>query len=660
MPEPLIWAFWLFVAGLLASLVRLTGPARWLIALGAAVGVWGAASGLPAGGGVLTLPIDFFDQPVRLHFAPEALWLIAFGLVPAALAVALCTPLRAARPGWLTGAALSLIGALGVFGLQDGYSFLIAWELMSLGGAVMLLAERTSVAAGRSTLYMLALLEVGTVAILLAVLLLAHGARGSVDFTEFAASAATSPTGVRVFIGVLLLFGLGAKLGLLPFYEWFPGAYGSGSGASGALLSGVVLNAAFFALSRGLIGWLPGGSTGIFGLGVLVTAIGVLSSILTALYAFQQDDWRRLLSFSSAENAAIAVAALGASLIFRADGQSALAGLAWTVAILHLSGHALAKGGMFLSSDGVYAASGSYHLAQHGWLRTTSFVFGIGALFATMSLAALPPQIGFVTEWFTFQTMFQGFHLASFGGRLTLALAGAGLALTAAVAFATFVKAFGIGLLGDGHRPKSPHVGPGYDAAVLLLGLAVLVSAVALPVWLRGLDAADALQFGAPIAHTLASGWILVPLTDTFAFISPSKLVIVMPLLAIVPLLLLLNARRFAVRRAPVWYGGLREDAQHAATTSLTFSNAMRTFYSFIYRPTLDTAREHRAVAYFIHKLEVEHDIADFFGPRLFTPVRHAVWRVAGWLRALQSGDLNFYLALLGALLVVILALTLR
>ncbi len=660
MPDGLIIAFWLWVAALLAALARWTPVARALLALGAAVGVWGAASGLPAGGGVLTLPIALAEQSVRLHYPPEALWLMAFGLVPAALAAALCTPLRASRPGWLAGAAIALIGALGVFGVQDAYSFLIAWELMSLGGAVMLLAERTSPAAGRATLYMLALLEVGAVAILLALLLLAADAHGSVDFAAFAASAAGMSTGLRVFVGLLFLFGFGAKLGLLPFYEWFPGAYASGSGASGALLSGVILNAALFALSRSLIDWLPAGSGGLLELGIVVTAVGVLSSILAALYAFQQDDWRRLLSFSSAENASIAVAALGASLIFRADGQPSLAGLAWTVAILHLSGHALAKGGMFLTSDGVYSAGGSYRLAQHGWLRTTSLAFGIGALFATMSLAALPPQIGFATEWFTFQTVFQGFHLASLGGRLTLALAGAGLALTAAVALATFVKAFGIGLLGDGHRPKSPHVGSGYNVAVLLLGLAVLGSSVALPVCLPALDPASALKFGAPIAHTLASGWLLVPLTDTFAFISPSKLVIVMPLLAIVPLLLLLNARRFAVRRAPVWYGGMRERPQHTATTSLTFSNAMRTFYSFIYRPTLDTAREHRAVAYFIEKLEFEHDIADVFGPALFAPLRRAVLRIAGGLRALQSGDLNFYLALIGALLIIILGLTLR
>jgi hydrogenase-4 component B len=658
-PEPLIATFWLWTAGLAAALARLPAAARWLIVLGAAAGIWGVAVGLPQGGGDLLLPISLADQSVRLHYVPEALWLMAFGLVPAALAVGLCSPVRRARPGWLAGAALSLIGALGVFGLQDGYSFLIAWELMSLGGAVMILSERTSLSAGRSSLYMLALLEVGAVAILLAILLLGQGA-GSLAFEGFAASAAASSTGLRLLIGLLFLFGFGAKLGLLPFYEWFPGAYGNGSGASGALLSGVVLNAAFFALSRALTDWLSASTHGLFGLGVLVTAVAVVSSILAALYAFQQDDWRRLLSFSTAENAAIAITGLGASLLFRSDGLASLAGLAWMVAVLHLSGHSLAKGGLFLAADGVYAASGSYELAQRGWLRTTSFVFGIGALFATMSLAALPPQIGFVTEWYTFQTVFQGFHLASLGGRLVLALAGAGLALTAAVAFATFVKAFGVGLLGDGQRRRSARVGPRYDAAVLLLGLAVLASAVGLPVWLRGLESADLVQFGAPVAQAMVSGWLLVPLTDTFAFISPSKLVIVMPLLAILPLLLLLTARRHGVRRAPVWYGGMREDPQRAATTSLTFANAMRTFYSFIYRPTLDTAREHRAVAYFIHKLEFEHDIADVFGPTLFTPIRRLIWRFAGWLRALQSGDLNLYLGVIGALLVIILALTLR
>jgi hydrogenase-4 component B len=659
-PEALVAAFWLWIAAMLLAFLRWSALARLLMGVGALAGIVGVLGVLPHGTPVMRLPIHLGEQAVRVHYSPEALWLLGFGLVPATLAAWIASPVATARPAWLIGAGLSLIGALGVFGLQDGYSFLIAWELMSLGGATMLLSERLSLGAGQSTLFMLALLEVGTIAILLAILLLAQAANGHIDFFVFAAGAQTLSPALCVFAGVLLLVGFGAKLGLLPFYEWFPGAYSAGSGASGALMSGVVLNAAFFALSRGLIDWLPGSGAGLFGLGVTVTIVGVLSSILAVLYAFQQDDWRRLLSFSSAENASIAVASLGASLVFRSEGQGALAGLAWTVAVLHLSGHALAKGGLFLCADGVYSAGGSYRLAQRGWVRNAGLAFGVGALFATMSLAAMPPQIGFVTEWFTFETLFQGFHLSTLGGRLTLALAGAGLALTAAVALATFVKAFGIGLLGANDASVRTHIGARYGLAALLLGLTVLAAAVGMPIWLQGLNEADISQFGAGSAAAMSSDWLLVPLTNKFAFISPSKLMIVTPLLAILPLLLLLNGCRFAVRRTRVWYGGMRENPRRSSTTSLTFANAMRTFYSFIYRPTLDTAREHRAVSYFVRKLEFDHDVAEVFRPNLFTPIRHAVWRLAGRLRALQSGDLNFYLALIGALLIVILALTLR
>jgi hydrogenase-4 component B len=672
MPELLVAAGLLWISGLILALLRIATAARVLIALGAVAALAGACSSLTrAAPAAFVSALAVAGHPVRLQYPPESLWLMGFGLLPAAFATALSSPVRAAGPGWLAGVALSLIGALGVFGLQDGYSFLIAWELMSLGGAVMILSERLSPTSGISTLYMLALLEVGTVAIMLALLILARSAGDSMSFTDFPGGAQGMSGMLRAVVGLLLLLGFGAKLGLLPFYEWFPGAYATGSGASGAIMSGVVLNAAFFALSRGLVDWLPGGSGNwLFGLGIVVIVCGVLSSVLAVLYAFQQDDWRRLLSFSSAENAAIATTVLGASLVFREDGHADLAGLAWTVAMLHLAGHALAKGGLFLCADGVHEASGGYRLAQRGWLKAAGLAFGVGALFTAMSLAAMPPQIGFASEWLVFQTLFQGFHLSTLGGRLVLALAGAGVALTAAVGFATFVKLLGIGLLGSGEHPGvqmgdaeprgARRPGKRYGWPVLLLGLAVLIAAAGLPIWLGALDQPNVARFGAHSAQAMSRGWLIVPLTDKFAFISPSKLAVALPLLAIVPLLLALNLRRHAIRRTRVWYGGMREDALRAATTSLTFANAMRVFYSFIYRPTLDTSRAQQAVNYFLRKLEFDHAIADVFGPLLFTPIRRSVWRLAGRLRALQSGDLNFYLALIGGLLIIILGLTMR
>ena len=114
------------------------------------------------------------------------------------------------------------------------------------------------------------------------------------------------------------------------------------------------------------------------------------------------------------------------------------------VDLLHLAGHALAKGGLFLTADGVYLATGSYLIRLSALAMRTSWVFGESALYAAISLAAVPRQAGFVSEWHVFQTVFQGLHLPDLVGRQVLALAGAGLALTIAVAWATLIREFGI------------------------------------------------------------------------------------------------------------------------------------------------------------------------------------------------------------------------
>ncbi|MBU6463491.1 MAG: hydrogenase 4 subunit B [Proteobacteria bacterium] len=650
----------LLVAALLwiiAAVVGLCGASaisRIALTVGSAAGALAAIVTLPDGSQVIALPGQLAGDSLSFSIEPHALWLMGFGLIPAGFACALASPSPTGKRGWLFGAAISLLGALGVFGLQNGAALLIAWETMSLGGAVMILSENLDRARGRTVLFMLALLEVGAVALLLAIAIL--GVRNSsLDFTQFDANANGLSQSFQIGIGLLFLIGFGAKLGLLPFYEWFPGAYGSGSGASGAIMSGVVLNAAFFALSRALTNWLPVAPTdGSPILSVSVIVVATLSAILTILYAFQQDDWRCLLSFSSAENASIAVVALGAAMLCRTYQLNDLAGLAWTVALLHLAGHALAKGTLFLAADGLRRADGGYHIAHSG--AGSHWMLGVGALLAGMSLAAMPPTAGFVSEWFVFQTVFQGFHLPNLGGRLVLALTGAGLALTAAVAFATFVKVIGLGILGRDTSRRVLIRRP-YSGSIGFLGLSVLALGVGMPAWLGALNTASLRQFGVAVSPQMHDGALLVPLTAKFAFISPSLLILVMPLLALIPVIFILISHRRPIRRTAVWYGGLSPNPLQASTTALSFSNAMRTFYSFVYRPTANTERD--ADGYFVKKLVFEHDVAPIFGPLLFQPTVSAVGHLAAKLRLLQSGHLNFYLSLIGLLLLLVLGLTL-
>lgn len=659
--ELILAAFLLWLAAaVLSPLRRAQAIVKFLLTAGCVIGVVGCVLALPGAMPRIEFPFALASHPVEFTLAPAGLWLLGFGLVPAAFACWLGSPLTTKPGAWWAGVSCSLMGALGVFGLQDGMSMLSAWEVMSLGGALMLAGEHAASGDGKPILFMLALLEVGAVALLLAILFLDHVSAG-IGFGRLAAHASSTSSLISWIAGVALLIGFGAKLGLMPFYEWFPRAYGAGSGATGALFSGVVLNAAFFALSRGWNSWLgiSADSGAAFGLGIVAIAAGVVSAVLAILFAFQQDDWRTLLSYSSAENASIAVAMLGVTVLFRSDGLATLAGLAWTVALLHLAGHSLSKGALFLTADSIHASAGNYDIVQRGWIKTCGLLPGLGAVFAAMSLASIPPQAGFVSEWYVFQTVFQGFHLSPYMGRLALVLAGAGLALAAAVSLATFVKLIGLGLLGMPDREHARPLPRRNAIAIAVLGFSVLAVAVGAPLWLNALatGAQDLFHVNSPQA--MVSGWLLVPLTEKFAFISPSKLVIVMPLLSTIPLLLLWVSKRRPVRRAAIWFGGLTADGREAMTTPLTFSNAMRTFYSFIYQPTTSTEREHEVREYFIKRLVFSHDVTDVFDRHLFEPATRFVEWCADRLRALQSGNLNFYLALIGALLIAILALTL-
>jgi formate hydrogenlyase subunit 3/multisubunit Na+/H+ antiporter MnhD subunit len=644
----------------LAALFEPSGRlARAGIALGCAAGIGACLMILPGTLAVVPLGFCVGDTPVQFQLDAGGCWLLLFGLIPALFASGISTTAssRSSTRCWLAGLAMTLLGVLGVFGLQDAMSFLIAWEVMSVGGAVMILGERLAQNAGGPTLFMLALLEVGAVSVLFALLLLGNHA-GSYAFSSLALTQTWS-TGGTLIIGLLLLFGFGAKLGMLPFYEWFPAAYGSGSGATGVIFSGVVLNGAFYALARGVLEWLPHTGGWAMSVAIIMIAVGVLSAILTIFMAFQEEDWRRLLSLSSAENAGVAVGVLGTSLLLAVIGLRGPAALAWIVCLLHLAGHSLAKGTLFLTADGVYTVNDSYLIRQTGLLRNTSVFFGVGALFAAMSLAALPPQSGFVSEWYVFQTLFQGMQSDAIAARLTLALAAAGLALVVAVALATFAKLFGIGLLGDGHTEPT-HLSWVRCGTVFILGLCVLGLAVGMPWWVQALGPASQSLFGVNAPGTMKADWLLVPLNGHFAFISPSKLIIAGPLLALIPTALFLISRRaFHYRRVPVWSGGRREDARQIATTSLAFSNALRTFYGFIYGPTHNLEREYDHGPYFVKRLIFNQEVAPIFGPYLFSPLVRLVRKAADKVSILQSGYLNFYNALIGALLVLILGLAL-
>ena len=343
-----------------------------------------------------------------------------------------------------------------------------------------------------------------------------------------------------------------------------------------------------------------------------------------------------------------------------------LAGLAWTVALLHLAGHALAKAAMFLAADGVYRAAGDYTLVQRGILARSSWVFGLGALFAAMSLAAMPPQAGFVSEWYLVSDLFPGLPSQQFGKPADGGCCRSRPGAHSGDRLCDLHQSFRYRPPRSRRTATFPPVPIETSVAIGMLGIARAGAGR------RHAGLADgsrtevvSADFGSDAAARMHDGWLLVPLTAKFAFISPSKLIIAMPLLALIPIaLLLLSMRRKRAFRARSGMAGANR-TRHARPPRRSPSR-MLCGHSIASStaPTVETEREHahdRKRSALFHATAglsrmTSRRSSDLTSSRRS---RRFVIAIAARLRIIQSGHLNFYLSLIGALLVGILLIAL-
>src|SRR5690606_11873651 len=162
---------------------------------------------------------------------------------------------------------------------------------------------------------------------------------------------------------------------------------------------------------------------------------------------------KRLLAYSSVENIGIVYVGLGLALAFDAYQMKSAAALAATAGLFHAFNHSLFKSLLFFGAGAVQHATGTRDMERLGGLihkmPATAFAF----LAECVAISALPPLNGFVSEWLTFQAILLSPGIPDWGLKFAVPATGALLALSAALAAAVFVRAFGIGFLG---RARSP------------------------------------------------------------------------------------------------------------------------------------------------------------------------------------------------------------
>lgn len=577
----------------------------------------------------------------------------------------------------------------------DVFSFLMAWEIMSILCYLLVAYEYEEDENSRAGYMLLVMSEAGTLAAALGMLLLA-GHAGSLEFTalKHAGAVGQISAATRWIIFLLTFFGFGVKAGLVPVNFWLPRAYTAAPAAFAPLLAGATLNLGLYGILRFNGDILPVLSAGP---GLVVLIVGTITALLGILYATTENDLKTMLAHSSIENAGIITVGFGAGFVFTASNKPVLAGFAFLVALYHMMNHSLYKTLLLIGAGVVDERAGTRHLNHLGGLIRRMPITSLLFLTGVLSIAALPPFNGFVSEWLTLQTLLRSAELLSIPQKIVFALCGAGLALTAALAVTCFAKAFAMGFLGMSRSKKAEEATEPKSSALvsmailsvlcLLSGIlptyvigglnraiqpvaAVNAAATLVPPFFSGSPGheklpaafrADFHDLGAQVGQQIAPGPGLVILhrggakNPVVFAAAPTYLFIVlaaMLLILFVVVNLVFGWRRLVIRR-PCWDGGIRRLLPEMTYTATGFSNPVRVVFQSVFRPTIvedtrETVGEHFRTA--IRRQDENTHILDRL---LLTPGRKAAMHAARFFAGMHQGRLNAYVAyVLGALLV--------
>ncbi|MGH3783962.1 MAG: proton-conducting transporter membrane subunit [Pseudonocardiaceae bacterium] len=674
MSAPMVWVLATALLALLgAGLVDLLGGVRlrsvpYLVAAAASVLLVDVgAAGIS--GTRIRLGLDSALGSGVLGFGPTALsvdrlsglfLVISFAV---AVPVGLVCAAWAARPGRVAHRSLAathclVLGAVAVVITADNaFVFLLAWELLTIAFYLLAAFERSEADRADAAIITVNLSKLSGAALLLGFLLLAGRAGGF----SFADLASVPRSGLRDAAFALLVAGFAVKVGLVPLHVWMPRGYRAAPGPLRAVMAGVAVNVGFYGMWRTLDllrvppGWLA----------VIVLLLGGFTALLGIAHATVQTDLAEVVAYSSVENGGLISVGYGVALVGAAVGRPPLVAVGLLAATLQTVAHALAKSLLFSAVSGIVDATGTTELEALRGVGHRLPASGTGLAIGALTLAGLPLTVGFVSEWFLLEALMQQFRI----GRLAyaLALAGALVAITAGFAAVAFVRIVGLIVLG----PREPReatrgrdVGPLGATGLALLGVGCL--GVAAPLWIRVLIAGPDPVVGRDVAAgALKSEWVLQPVYAEFSALSPSWLVVVMPLLLLAVLGMSVTfgrGRMFAVRRVPAWRsatGGVSGENQYtpfgfANPTRKVLANLLltRSELTVLERETGGRTGDPHRDAAGAH-LGYTSDVVEVVERFLFRPLRRPLLLAVRIAKRLQNGHLDAYL---GYMLIALLA----
>jgi hydrogenase-4 component F len=293
----------------------------------------------------------------------------------------------------------------------------VAIELATLTTVVMVGLYRTHEAIEAAWKYFIlgsvgvALALFGTILVYVAASPTTGGGVDGMVWTTLMAKVARFDPALLNLAFVFLMLGYGTKVGLAPLHAWLPDAHAEGPTPISAVLSGLLLNVALYAVLR--FKMLMSANAGAIAPGPLMAAMGLVSLIFAALMLYRRRDIKRLFAYSSIEHMGIITLAFG------------LGGpLANFAGLLHMTMHSLTKSAIFFTVGHIAQAKGTQRIAEIRGLSASHPALAVALALGVFAIAGLPPFGVFTSEFLVVSSTFarQPLIAAALAGGLLLAL----------------------------------------------------------------------------------------------------------------------------------------------------------------------------------------------------------------------------------------------
>jgi len=547
--------------------------------------------------------------------------------------------------------ALFVLGMNLVLVADDAFSFLVAWEFMSLSSWALVLRKHQEEENRRAGALYLVMAFIGALALIFAFGVMAAGGG---NYLFDAMRGHVLPPLEAAIVLLLTIVGAGSKSGLVPLHAWLPPAHAAAPSHVSALMSGVMTKVAVYGFIR-IVFDLMGAPAPWWAM--IVLALAGATTVLGVLYALMQHDLKRLLAYHTVENIGIIYIGLGLALAFKAHGFTRAAALAATAAIFHVFNHSVFKSLLFFGAGAVQNASGTRDMENLGGLIHRMPFTALTFLVGCVAISALPPLNGFVSEWMTFQAILLSPDLPEWGLKLLVPAVGALLALSAALAAACFVKAFGITFLG---RPRTRAAREAREtdsfslAAMFVLAALCMAAGIFSGVFIDALAPAIDQMAGGRMPVQMSQPWLtLVPVAESRSSYNGLLVFLFITFSGFFAAFVVHALASKKVRRGPAWDCGFPDASPATQYTASSFAQPIRRVFGTVVFRAHDSVEMPPPGS--MQAARFDAGIHDLIWDTLYAPAIGSVAHAAEKLNWLQFLTIRRYLSLVFLALVLLL-----